>query len=310
MLKYHKSRYNLQDTFSLFYPPTTFRHQGSTENQVPDVNVTNLTSSFEDGKAILALLNDANAAEAPYRPTSDALLNRKKAYRLAEELYGVPQLLNFQDARVFAYEQVMLTYLVELYNRLPKELDRSVETKICLRALLLSRFRRFIVNVLTVLSHLQRTRTLAMVMIYLKVFSWWRRVKAGRRASASTTPLSQLDQPRFDPQFMLSDPNEYVVLVFVDGVRDLPKSAQIKLLVAECGEDSTETQLSKECSANIILHAARLRRLDRRMWVQTTAMFSARIAMPLPSALRTFLIELNGTRPILDQASSAPLYSS
>jgi hypothetical protein len=42
----------------------------------------------------------------------------------------------------------MLTYLVELYNRLPKELDK----------------------------------TLAMVMIYLKVFTWWRRVKAKRLA--------------------------------------------------------------------------------------------------------------------------------
>ena len=42
----------------------------------------------------------------------------------------------------------MLTYLVELYNRLPKELDK----------------------------------TLAMVMIYLKVFTWWRRVKARRAA--------------------------------------------------------------------------------------------------------------------------------
>lgn len=72
----------------------------------------------------MALLNDANPAAAPYRPTSDTLLNRKKAYRLAEDLFGVPQLLNFQDARVFSYEQVMLTYLVELYNRLPKELDR------------------------------------------------------------------------------------------------------------------------------------------------------------------------------------------
>lgn len=43
---------------------------------------------------------------------------------MAEELFGVPQLLNYQDARVFQYEQVMLTYLVELYNRLPKEMDR------------------------------------------------------------------------------------------------------------------------------------------------------------------------------------------
>ena len=109
-----------------------------------------------------------------------------------------------------------------------------------------------------------------MVMIYLKVFSWWRRVKAGRRASRQhETPLSQLDQPRFDPPIYAShpDPNEYVVLVFVDGVRDLPKSAQIKLLVAECGEDSTETQLSKECSANIILHATK-RTKTWRNWLR------------------------------------------
>ena len=76
------------------------------EGRYADVNLTNLTTSFEDGRAFLALLHDASPYEAPYRPTSDALLNRKKAYRLAEELFGVPQLLNYQDARVFAYEQV------------------------------------------------------------------------------------------------------------------------------------------------------------------------------------------------------------
>jgi|MDTB01.2.fsa_nt_gb hypothetical protein len=132
-----------------------------------------------------------------------------------------------------------------------------------------------------------------MVMIYLKVFSWWRRVKAGRRASRQhETPLSQLDQPRFDPPIYAShpDPNEYVVLVFVDGVRDLPKSAQIKLLVAECGEDSTETQLSKECSANIILHAATTAS-DLTVGIlgsNDSDVFSARIAMPLPSAPEDF----------------------
>ena len=73
----------------------------------PDVQINNLTSSFEDGKGFLALLNDADPNEAPYRPTSDNLLNRKKAYRLAEDLFGVPQLLNYQDERVFSYEQVM-----------------------------------------------------------------------------------------------------------------------------------------------------------------------------------------------------------
>jgi hypothetical protein len=47
----------------------------------PDVKVTNLTSSFEDGRAVLALLHDADPVNAPYRPTSDALLNRKKVIK-------------------------------------------------------------------------------------------------------------------------------------------------------------------------------------------------------------------------------------
>jgi len=76
-------------------------------NRYSDVEVNNLTSSWEDGRAFLALLNDANPSEAPYRPVSDAILNRKKAYRLGEELFGVPQLLDYQDARVFHYEQVI-----------------------------------------------------------------------------------------------------------------------------------------------------------------------------------------------------------
>jgi len=81
-----------------------------------DVEVTNLTASWEDGRAFLALLNDANPSEAPYRPVSDAILNRKKAYRLGEELFGVPQLLNYQDARVFHYEQVRRVAFVAIYS--------------------------------------------------------------------------------------------------------------------------------------------------------------------------------------------------
>ena len=90
----------------------------------PDVNVTNLTSSFEDGKAFLYILHDASPSQVPYRPSSDSLLNRKKAFKVAEELYGVPQLLSYQDTRVFGYEQVVLMYFVELYNRLPKDMDK------------------------------------------------------------------------------------------------------------------------------------------------------------------------------------------
>jgi len=119
------------------------------------VRVTNLTSSFEDGKVFLALLADADPTGAPYRPTSDPVLNRKKAYRLAEELFGVPPLLHYEDARVFSYEQVMLTYLVELYNRLPREMDR----------------------------------TLATVMVYLKVSKWWAKVKADRRRQREATAM-------------------------------------------------------------------------------------------------------------------------
>eukprot|EP00613_Pedinella_sp_CCMP2098_P052341 CAMPEP_0171900794 /NCGR_PEP_ID=MMETSP0992-20121227/49964_1 /TAXON_ID=483369 /ORGANISM="non described non described, Strain CCMP2098" /LENGTH=760 /DNA_ID=CAMNT_0012529223 /DNA_START=19 /DNA_END=2301 /DNA_ORIENTATION=+ len=58
-------------------------------------------------------------------------------------------------ARVFSYEQVMLTYLVELYNRLPREMDR----------------------------------TLATVMVYLKVSKWWAKVKADRRRQREATAM-------------------------------------------------------------------------------------------------------------------------
>jgi hypothetical protein len=242
------------------------------------VNVTNLTTSFEDGRAFLALLNEANPSMIPFRPVSDDQMNRKKAYRLAEEHFGVPQLLNYQDARVFSYEQVMLTYLVELYNRLPKDLDR----------------------------------TLAMVMVYLKVSSWWRRVKKNRKfnrpkpTSSSTLPPTppretarddSRDMNRSQASFLsastssnaqnilpVTEPvQEMVVLVFLEEVRDI--THQVNTMMLECEENRAVVPVeSTQISTNSIVHAESLSVNNVRVRLfghrDQRELFSARIPVP------------------------------
>ena len=129
-----------------------------------------------------------------------------------------------------------------------------------------------------------------MVMIYLKVFSWWRRVKSGRRTRQREKESSQQhDSASIDPPIYAShpDPNEYVALLFVDGVRSLPKGAQVQRLVAECGRDSVSLKLSvDDFAASIILHAATTVSdvALRILGPDDDTAYATRIALPLPSA--------------------------
>ena len=132
-------------------------------------------------------------------------------------------------------------------------------------------------------------RTLAMVMIYLKVFSWWRRVKARRGVNRAKNPLKVAERlpANLNRPIYASDPdlNEYVVLVFVHGVRGLPKNSQTIRLIAECGSDAADTNLSAECSAGIVLHAAKaVSDISVRILGSGDDLtFSTRVALPLPS---------------------------
>ena len=53
--------------------------------------VADLTSSFADGAAFLAILHDVDPAGSPFEPAADALENYARAFGEAEAKYGLPR---------------------------------------------------------------------------------------------------------------------------------------------------------------------------------------------------------------------------
>ena len=86
----------------------------------PDVEVRNLKDSFSGGRAFLAILHDVDAEGSPYEPSAVATDNFKAAFDDAADKYGVPVLLDGDDADLWKEEQGMVTYLAELMKRLPE----------------------------------------------------------------------------------------------------------------------------------------------------------------------------------------------
>ncbi|KAH8076264.1 hypothetical protein JL721_257 [Aureococcus anophagefferens] len=86
----------------------------------PDVEVRNLEDSFSGGRAFLAILHDVDAEGSPYEPSAVATDNFKAAFDDAADKYGVPVLLDGDDADLWKEEQGMVTYLAELMKRLPE----------------------------------------------------------------------------------------------------------------------------------------------------------------------------------------------
>eukprot|EP00630_Chrysocystis_fragilis_P007401 CAMPEP_0197401292 /NCGR_PEP_ID=MMETSP1165-20131217/18277_1 /TAXON_ID=284809 /ORGANISM="Chrysocystis fragilis, Strain CCMP3189" /LENGTH=781 /DNA_ID=CAMNT_0042927401 /DNA_START=42 /DNA_END=2383 /DNA_ORIENTATION=- len=87
------------------------------EKKVP---VHNLTESFADGKAFLAILNDIDNAGSPYKPSeTEPRDNYRTAFADAEEKYGLPQMLDPEDERLWEDEISMMTYLATMMDTLP-----------------------------------------------------------------------------------------------------------------------------------------------------------------------------------------------
>lgn len=86
-----------------------------------DVSVDNLTSSFQDGKPFLAILNNVNPGGSPYNPTDDPRENLRRAMSEAREKYGVPELLDPEDPDFWKDEKSMLPQLAEWMKRLPDD---------------------------------------------------------------------------------------------------------------------------------------------------------------------------------------------
>ncbi|KAH8063815.1 hypothetical protein JL722_3005 [Aureococcus anophagefferens] len=73
----------------------------------PDVEVRNLKDSFKGGRAFLAILHDVDAEGSPYEPSAVATDNFKAAFDDAADKYGVPVLLDGDDADLWKEEQGM-----------------------------------------------------------------------------------------------------------------------------------------------------------------------------------------------------------
>lgn len=89
-----------------------------------DCDIDNLTSSFASGKPFMAILNNMNPAGFPYDPTDDPLENVKKAFKYAEEEYGVPCLIDTEDPDFWKDEKGMLTQLATMMGKLPDHVDQ------------------------------------------------------------------------------------------------------------------------------------------------------------------------------------------
>ncbi|KAJ1450674.1 calponin homology domain-containing protein, partial [Pelagophyceae sp. CCMP2097] len=92
----------------------------------PKVPVTNLTDSFADGRAFLAILNKTDNAGSPYVPEADPCANFRTAFADAEAKYGVPQMLTPDDPDLYTDEISMLTYLSEMMAKLPDNVAQPV----------------------------------------------------------------------------------------------------------------------------------------------------------------------------------------
>jgi acetylornithine deacetylase/succinyl-diaminopimelate desuccinylase-like protein len=87
----------------------------------PDVDVVNFTDSFADGKAFMAILNDADPENCPYEPGQTPEETMAKAFEQAERLYGVGQILDPTDPLCCSDEKANMTYLCELMKALPQK---------------------------------------------------------------------------------------------------------------------------------------------------------------------------------------------
>lgn len=88
--------------------------------QKRNVPVNNLTDSFANGKAFLAILNDIDNAGSPYAPLeNNPCANFRRAFTDAEDKYGLPIMLDPDDPKLWEDEISMLTYLATMMDTLP-----------------------------------------------------------------------------------------------------------------------------------------------------------------------------------------------
>jgi hypothetical protein len=95
------------------------------QKQIPDMKITNLTGDFRDGKAIVALLHSVQPKfERQYKATPVA--NAEYAFAAAEQLCGIPRLLDPEDLCVVADDLSNRAY-ISYYRDYAESNNRVVE---------------------------------------------------------------------------------------------------------------------------------------------------------------------------------------
>ena len=87
------------------------------------VPVTDLTKSFADGRAFLAILHDVDASGSPYEPSNDPSENFERAFADAHAKYGLPRMLE-ASTDCWRDEISMLTYLASMMETLPGRVEQ------------------------------------------------------------------------------------------------------------------------------------------------------------------------------------------
>lgn len=91
-----------------------------TPENYPGLKIENFTTSFQDGRAFLAILN-AHDSSLPYDPTDNPLENLENAFSRAENM-GVPRLLEPADVVETPDEKAVLCYVNALQESIPVKL--------------------------------------------------------------------------------------------------------------------------------------------------------------------------------------------
>uniref|UniRef100_A0A7S2WII2 Calponin-homology (CH) domain-containing protein n=1 Tax=Rhizochromulina marina TaxID=1034831 RepID=A0A7S2WII2_9STRA len=79
------------------------------------IQITDLTDSFADGCALLAIVHNCAPNECPYEPLEISTATLDLAQAQAEAIFGVDPMLDVAEVEGGLLEQILFVYLIELY---------------------------------------------------------------------------------------------------------------------------------------------------------------------------------------------------
>ncbi len=93
-------------------------------------NVKRIPDDFADGKVFLAVLDSVAPEKHPYSASGDAAADVRRAMQAFEDDFGVPMMIDPDDAEALADEHALIPYLAELMKSLPPREERKVVVKL------------------------------------------------------------------------------------------------------------------------------------------------------------------------------------